>query len=391
MSASREPLPFALDPRQRLRHSFWFDRWHSWRNRVLASQRFQRWAAGFPLTRNVAQNRAQRLFDLCAGFVYSQVLHASVQLRLFDILAETPLTIVELSRRLSLTPEATSRLVSAAASLNLLERRSGNRFGLGVLGAALRGNPAIAAMVEHHALLYADLRDPVALLRGGQYATALSRYWPYALVERPNALDEKDVAGYSALMSASQALIADDLLDAWPLTSYRCLLDVGGGDGTFLIAAATRAPRLRLMLHDLPAVVERARVRLAAVGLAERTKVASGDFFTQALSQGADIVSLVRILHDHDDAKAITLLRNVRRALPKNGILLIAEPMSGTAASDSVGDAYFNFYLLAMGSGRARTPADLATLLRTAGFDGGRVVKTRRPMLTSLIVARALP
>ena len=36
--------------------------------------RFQRWAANSPLTRWIARRRARALFDLCAGFVYSQIL-----------------------------------------------------------------------------------------------------------------------------------------------------------------------------------------------------------------------------------------------------------------------------------------------------------------------------
>ncbi len=54
------------------------------------------------------------------------------------------------------------------------------RFALADLGAAVIGNPGIAAMVEHHALLYADLADPVALLRGETGRTRLASYWPYA-------------------------------------------------------------------------------------------------------------------------------------------------------------------------------------------------------------------
>ena len=50
-------------------------------------------------------------------------------------------------------------------------------------------------------------------------------------------------------------------------------------------------------------------------------------------------------------------------ALPPGGTLLLAEPMAGTPGAEPVGDAYFGFYLLAMGSGRpahagrARPPA----------------------------------
>jgi demethylspheroidene O-methyltransferase len=381
-------MPLALKSAQEGLDVSWRDRWLVWRDRILADRRFQRWAAGFPLTRKIAKKRAQTLFDICAGFVYSQVLRACVELQLFDVLAERPQTIAELSRRLALNPKAAVRLLNAATALRLTERRGQGRFGLGVLGAALLGNPAISAMVEHHALLYDDLRDPVALLRNRERSTALSQYWPYALADQPDLLGKDEVARYSKLMSASQALIAEDVLEAWPLARHRCLLDVGGGEGAFLTAAAASAPDLKLMLFDLPAVADLARDRLAAFGLADRISVTGGDFFTQPLPRGADIVTLVRVLHDHEDADAAVLLRNVRSALPDHGVLLIAEPMSGGPAGDMIGDAYFGFYLLAMGSGRARTASQLASLLREAGFDGGRLLAARRPMLTSALVAR---
>ena len=36
----------------------------------------------------------------------------------------------------------------------------------------------------------------------------------------------------------SQPLVADEVLDAYDLHGHRCLLDVGGGQGRFLLAAA---------------------------------------------------------------------------------------------------------------------------------------------------------
>ncbi len=367
----------------------WWDRCLAARDRLLASQRFQRWAAAFPITRLVAQRRTRALFDLCGGFVYSQVLLACVRLRLFAILSEGPLAVAEIAPRLSLSAEATGRLLAAAASLRLLERRRGERFGLGPLGAALVGNPAISAMIEHHALLYADLRDPVALLRGGRPATELAAFWAYAGAQEPQRLAVDRVAAYSALMAVSLPLIAEDILDAYPLRRCRCLLDVGGGEGVFAASAATRAPRLRAIVFDLPAVAKRARLRLAAEGLGERVSTVGGDFLSDPLPQGADVASLVRIVHDHDDEAALTLLANVRRALPRGGRLLIAEPMAGTAGAEPVGDAYFGFYLLAMGRGRPRTASALAALLRASGFERSRLIPTRRPLLTCLMVAEA--
>ena len=142
------------------------DRLARWRNRLVASPRFQRFAASFPLTRPIAQRQSQALFDLCAGFVYAQVLQACVQLDLFRILDEAPRSAAELAPRLSLTEAATERLLGAAAALDLVERRSGGRYGLAMLGGALLGNPGVGAMIAHHPLLYADLADPLALLRG---------------------------------------------------------------------------------------------------------------------------------------------------------------------------------------------------------------------------------
>lgn len=354
----------------------------------MASARFQRWAAGFPPTRGIARRRARALFDLCAGFVYAQVLLACVRLRLFEILADGPRTAAELAPRLALAPDAAERLLAAAASLRLLSRRGGGRYGLGALGAAFAGNPGIAAMVLHHPMLYADLHDPVALLRGERPPGELGRYWAYAGAERPDALVGEQVGAYTALMAASQAFIADEVLDAYPVRRHRCLLDVGGGDGSFLVAAAARAPDLRLTLFDLPPVAEQARARFAAAGLGDRTTAMGGDFRAGALPAGADLVSLVRVIHDHDDGPALALLGAVRRALPPEGALLLAEPMAGTAGAEPVGDAYFGFYLMAMGSGRPRTADELAAMLRAAGFGRVRELPTRRPMLTRVLLAQ---
>ncbi len=78
------------------------DRWFALRNRLLSSPAFQRWAIRFPLTRPIANNRAAALFDLTAGFVYSQVLAACVRLNLFAILADGPLSVAVLADRLSI-------------------------------------------------------------------------------------------------------------------------------------------------------------------------------------------------------------------------------------------------------------------------------------------------
>ncbi|MEM9093788.1 MAG: methyltransferase, partial [Pseudomonadota bacterium] len=66
------------------------ERLAAWRNRRIASSDFQTWASGFPLTRGVARREAARLYDLVAGFTYSQTLLACVELGVFEALRDGP-------------------------------------------------------------------------------------------------------------------------------------------------------------------------------------------------------------------------------------------------------------------------------------------------------------
>ena len=363
------------------------DSFYSFRNRLLASPRFQRWAAAFPLTRPLARRRARELFDLCAGFVYSQVLQACVQLDLFQFLAEEPKTLAGIARHCQLDEEASRRLLDAAVALHLIERRGGQRYGLGIHGAALLGNPGVIAMIKHHTMLYQDLTDPVALLKGEKEDCLLNQYWHYTEEKNVTGEATQKVSPYSALMSASQPLVAEQILDGYSLKAHHCLLDVGGGDGTFLMTVARRYPHLQLMHFDLPAVAEKARQNFSDAGLGDRVTVHPGSFLTDALPKGADVISLVRIIHDHDDDVALTILRAAYTALPEGGRLILAEPMSGIAGTEPMADAYFGFYLLAMGRGRPRTVSRLGELLSQTGFSGYRTLPTRIPLQTSLLIA----
>jgi demethylspheroidene O-methyltransferase len=358
--------------------------------RLQATDGFRRAAGAFPLTRPVARRQARALFDLCAGFVYSQVLLATVRLGLPERLMAGPRSAAALALELEMMEPAMERLLIAAASLRLLARRgqdAGGRplYGLGSLGAALIDNPGVTAMIEHHGLLYDDLRDPVALLRGETTQTALANYWPYA-----KGAGEGSAApdGYSELMAVSQRFVADEVLGVYPLRRHRHLLDVGGGSGAFLMAAGAHAPNLRLTLFDLPPVAAIARDRLGASPFAARCDVVGGSFISDALPTGADVVSLVRVLHDHDDDVALVLLRAVRQALPPGGTLLVAEPMAGTRGAEPVGDAYFGFYFLAMGGGRTRTPERIKQMLSEAGFSRARLLRGRMPMVARVMVAQ---
>jgi demethylspheroidene O-methyltransferase len=380
----------------------WREIWWQQRDRWLADPGLRDRASRFALARPLARQQAGALFDLMAGFVYSQVLAACVELRLFERLAAGRLDPQTLAAEARMPLLAASRLLEAAAALDLVQRHGlparaddklatdpGAEYGLGRLGAILVGNEALNALVRHHGALYQDLADPVALLRAPRGSARLARYWAYAAAREPGALGADEVATYSRVMTSSQALIAQQVLDAYPVRRHRCVLDVGGGEGAFLAAALRTAPATSGQLFDLPPVAESAARRLAEQGLADRVTCHGGDFKRMRLPGGADLVTLVRVLYDHDDAPALRLLRAVREVLPAGGTVLVAEPMAQARGARRMGAAYFGIYLLAMGSGRVRSAAEHKAMLREAGFEAPRERRTALPLLSGLVTARA--
>ncbi|MCU0636385.1 MAG: methyltransferase domain-containing protein [Gemmatimonadaceae bacterium] len=364
----------------------WLDRW----NGIVAAPWFQRWAAKLPLLRLITRKRSRDLFDLCSGFIYTQTLYCCVQFDLFEYLARAPRTLEEIASHAGLPFDSARRLVRAAESLDLFESRSRQRYALGRLGVPLLANGWITSMIRHHALVYEDLQDPVTLLRqGSDYGTGLSRYWSYADAPRPQAIDEERVASYSEIMATTLPPLADDILDSYDFGRHQCVLDVGGGEGVFIGMAGAQHAALKLMLFDLPAVIARARKRLGALGLLDRAELHGGNFHADTLPTGADAITLFRVLLDHDDESVLRLLRNARSALSPGGRLFIAEAIAGAKGAEPVGDAYFSFYLLAMGRGRARRAEEHHALLKAAGFRRSFEVRTRLPVHVGLIVGEA--
>ena len=367
------------------------ERWLLLRNRLLSNPQFQRWSMRLPLLRGTARYHANAMFAVITGFVNTKTLTAAVDLGIIAARARAPESTRGLAVVAGLAEPAMQRLLAAAAAIDLVEALPGDRWTLGQRGAALSSNPGALAMIEHHKLFYADLADPVAMLRRGRGGGDLAAFWSYAEAAgrgEPAATAAEDEAtrAYSALMAASQPMVAEQVLDSFDFSRHRSLLDIGGGHGAFVREVATRHPGLQLALFDLPPVAARAREILAAQSL-PHIVAHGGSFRDDPIPGGADLITLVRILHDHDDAVVLALLKAVRAALPPGGTLLIAEPMAGTRGAEAMGDAYFGLYLWAMGSGRPRTAAAYTEMLQAAGFARVHERRTGLPMVTRLLVA----
>lgn len=356
----------------------------SWLNRLFAARGFQKWAAKSLLTRRIVRREGEAMFDLLAGFCHSQVLSALVQLEIPHKLMQGPQDAASLAAQADMPVDRMQILLRAGVALGVLKLRRAGRYGVSRTGAALVGVPGLSQMIAHHDVLYRDLADPVAFFRG-EVQTELAGFWPYVF---GGNMDADVAATYSDLMAQSQLLVADDTLAAVDLSGIRCLMDIGGGSGAFLTAVGAAHRDVALMLFDLPEVAPSAASRFERAGLTARSTIIGGSFRGDALPQGADAISLVRVLYDHSDATVTALLAACFAALPSGGRLVISEPMTGGTKPARAGDAYFALYTLAMRTGRTRSAYEIAALCHAAGFVAVKTPIARRPFVTSCIEAR---
>ncbi len=358
----------------------WKTRWVMRRNAILGSAKFQRWASRTPIICSIARRRAVAQFDMIAGFIYSQILMAFVQAGLIEYLNGHLRRVDEIAEFTRLGLDATDRLLKAGQSLQIAESPQFGLWTLGEAGAPLSANEGALAMIRHHHLLYSDLADPLTLLsKNRSEETALSAYWTYA------SKDDSKVGatGYSALMAATQPMVSQQIIDAYDFTDHQRMLDIGGGSGAFTAAIGATAPNVQFGIFDLPDVIAEAQKRLGTTAI----QFHPGSFKENPIPTGYDLITLVRILHDHDDDVVQALLPKVYQALPTGGRLLIVEPMAESAHAERIGGAYFGLYLWAMGSGRPRTAAETIKMLKAAGFVTIKPVKTALPIITSALVA----
>lgn len=385
MNAAR--LPDALNE-----VTSWHDQVLQWLERIYASPSLYKWSLSNPVTRWITKRRTQQIFDLMSGFVYSQVLLGCVRLDLFRMLQQRPLDLQQISLKTKLPEEALQRLLLSAVSVGLLEYRSRQRFGLGALGVPMAIHPGIGAMVEHNHLLYQDMQDPLAFLNNA-WRGGMAEYWPYAHdAQAAERVAQDKFSRYSDLMASSQEFVVQEILGAYFFDEHRCVLDVGAGKGRFASELALHAKHLDLKLFDLPPVLELAKATFESKGLLDRLSLCPGNFLHDALPQGADLVTLVRVAHDHPDDVVQQLLRKIYEALPVGGTLLLAEPMARTYSQSADGptqtDAYFHFYLLAMGAGRLRTPEALMLMMSEAGFARVELVPNNMPIHAQILLGR---
>jgi demethylspheroidene O-methyltransferase len=302
----------------------------------------------------------------------------------------------ELSECSQLPKETIDRLVLSALSLGLLAQSGKDRYAIGALGLPVVSYPGIKAMIEHNAVLYADMLETANLLKSKEHSQ-MHQYWPYTLgdsaqqegfnQQQQTALGKaKQFERYSELMSASQNFVIDEITSSYDFSPHSRMLDIGCGKGRFVSTLAQRYSDLEFDLMDLPFVMSLTQSHLAHSQFSSRVAFHPGSFKHDPLPMEMDLVTLIRIAHDHSDDVVQALLRKIYLALPAKGTLLLAEPMANPQGAKH--DAYFHFYLLAMGEGRLRTPDQLSKMMLNAGFERVKLLANPMPIHTQILVAQ---
>lgn len=305
-----------------------------------------------------------RLTDL----ITPMAMRVVATLRIADRIAAGTTALADLAAETGTDRDALGRVLRYLAARDVFAEPEPGRFALTPAAEPLRdGHPDsvrgwldLTGAVGRADLGFGALLDVV---RTGQPGHALVHgrdFWDDL------AADPALTASFDALMAGNRQWTAPTLaaLD-WSATAH--VVDVGGGDGTLIIALLRAHPHLRGTVLDLPATAATAERAVADAGLADRCDVVVGSFF-DPLPPGADVYLLSSIVHDWSDADATTILRRCAAAAGPGARVLLSE-LVATGAEDRQDFTHMDLRMLVYLGGRERTRDDFAVLTVAAGLE----------------------
>jgi SAM-dependent methyltransferase/DNA-binding HxlR family transcriptional regulator len=256
------------------------------------------------------------------------VIDTALKLGLLDVLEPGPVSLGELSKRFDLVPGRLYKFLDCLESLGLVGRSESNESIEDTEYYAVPGlNDAVVAVIGPDAVerdrdkypwrrLHGRLDDT---LRGRLSLTDDDFAWPPKSTAQVTEFETSMAAGLGPITETFRT----HAHRLW--TAPTRLLDVGGGDGTLAAQLLAEAPGLTVDVYNLPAVGPLVRQTSNRTGYPDRLGFVAGDFLTEPLPAGYDVICFVRVLHDWPTPIARRLVENAYQALPPHGVLLICE------------------------------------------------------------------
>jgi len=324
------------------------------------------------------------MIQMMTGFWVSRAIYVAAKLGIADLLKDGPKATDELVKTTRSHGPSLYRVLRALASIGILAEDDQGRFALTPLSDTLRTDVSgsLRAWInmqsgEENYRAWGDLMHSVQTGESAFDHVFGMKVWQYR-AQHPESAKIFDEA-----MASLTGMYNGAVLSSYPFAKFEKIVDVGGGDGSLLIAILKANPLLKGVLFDLPHVAEKAKKRIYNAGLAARCQAVGGDAFS-SVPDGADAYILSRVIHDWDDARAIAILKNCHRAIVETGSLLLIE---GVVSSPNESDVtkFFDLTMLVLSGGRERTVAEYQALLEAAGFTLTQIIPTPSVMSVNVI------
>ncbi|HET6774633.1 MAG TPA: methyltransferase [Acidimicrobiales bacterium] len=334
------------------------------------------------------------LAPLLFGFFPTQVLHVGASLGVADLLVDGPRTSAALAHATDCDEPSLYRVLRALACFGVLDEVEPGTFAHGPhAGGLVTGSPtSMRHLIELFAGhdVWRSWGELAVTVRTGEPAwdrvTGMSAFEHMA--SHP---DEQ--AMFNQAMSEGTRNAIPGIIEAGEFDRFSHVVDVGGGDGTLLVAVLAAHPGLRGTVFDTETGLVGAAARLAGAGLTDRAATVAGDFFT-SVPGDADAYLVKSVIHDWDDARATAILANIAAAMPSQGTLLVIEPVMPAVPAgsrDVLMMVMSDLNMLVCTGGKERTEDEFRTVLTGAGFDVRSITPAHGPTNFSVIEAVPAP
>ena len=325
-----------------------------------------------------------QMMQMLTGFFVTQMVGAVASYSIADHLAKGPATAEQIATVGGIDSTAAFRLLRACASLRLVTCDDGLTFSATPLLGTLRTNVpgslhslAIAWSAPGHWLSWGRFLDVVRTGESQTVPALGATIWEY-YARRP-----EECAAFTNAMHGWTSGVAQDVTRLVDTSTVKLAVDIGGASGTLVHSLMSANPQLHGIILDLPDVVPSATTAATALGLAGRSTALVGDFFASVPE--ADLYLLKHILHDWDDAQAVRILANCRRAMRPGGRVIVIEQLLGDIGESGL-VPFMDLNMMVMLTGRERTQSEYRALLKQAGF---RLDKSS-PIRSSMAVIEAV-
>lgn len=167
--------------------------------------------------------------------------------------------------------------------------------------------------------------------------------------------------------------LTEGIIAAYDFSSFKKIVDVGGGSGTLITEILKADPHMTGILYDMESVVGSARKYLRDEGVTERCEIVSGSFF-DSIPEGGDGYILKSILHDWDDDSCLRILKNCHRAMEEKSKLLVMEHVMSERVDQSTPVVDSDLRMMVVLGGKERTETEYRSLFASAGFNLDQII-----------------